>query len=286
MIRCAIRTTRGLLLSLLALSACGAAELTGAREPPNAFCPAARALTVATCTKTQPVGYGTHMSRPLRWGQTVNGGLYFGRLVCPAGGLASARSTARGPNAHDRAQEWHVRCPGDETEHIWYTMPGACGDPCPPEGFKVIPEEALHAYGESMDALQSGDLKLALAKARESNRLAPPNELLASWQGNVMVQAGAAKDAVPLFEAVVRMNPDDPEPKLYLAMAQRAAGLAEPYHAAVLDLLSKLQAAHPLVPQLQCLHAEHLREQGKTSEAMGLATESCRGGFEGCCITR
>jgi tetratricopeptide (TPR) repeat protein len=249
-------------------------------------CPAARAITVATCSKPQPPGYGTHMARPLRWGPTVNGGLYFGRLVCPNGGLATARSTARGPNARERAQEWHVRCPGEEADHVWYSMPGMCGDPCPPEGFQVIPEGALEAYAASMDALEAGDLKKALGKAREATRLAPVNELLTSWQGNVLVQAGEAREAVPLFEAAVRMNPDDPEPKLYLAMAQRAAGFTAPYHAAVADLLSKLQAAHPLVPQLKCLQAEHLRAQGKEDEAMTLATESCRAGYEGCCQSR
>jgi hypothetical protein len=269
------------LLPLLAVlsSGCAGQAVVAGQPPPTSDCPATRTLRLGTCHRDEPPGYGTSPARPLQWGVTAAGGLYFGRLLCPSGALATAHRKPR----QGALVPWEVRCPGDPTEHVWYTTPTQCADPCPPEGFSVIPDDALQTYVASVDAQQAGNTELALKKAREAAHMAPANELLGAWLGQTLVQAGQAQDAVPLFEAVVRMNPEDPEPKLYLAMAQRAAGHAEPYHAAVADLLTKLPPSHPLVPELQCLRAEHLQELGHTAEAQSLVTASCQGGWQGCC---
>jgi hypothetical protein len=247
--------------------------------PTHSDCPATAELQLASCRQGRVPGYGTEPARPLQWGVTAAGGLYFGRLVCPQGALATAHRRVRG----GAIDTWDVRCPGEDAAHVWYTAPAQCGDPCPPDGFHVIPDAALQAYMASVQAHQADDIPRAVAKAREANRLAPPNELMAAWFGAMLVQSGNSLEAIPIFEAVVRMNPDEPEPKLYLAMAQRAAGHAEPYHAAVAALLTKLAPNHPLVAELQCLRAEHLHEVGQPTDSSALATQSCQAGFQGCC---
>lgn len=270
-----------LVLTVLATLPTGCAGDPVVRSTPSMVsdCPATRNLRLGTCHRGQAPGYGTSPARPLQWGVTAAGGLYFGRLVCPSGALATAHRKPR----QGAVVPWEVECPGDPAPHVWYTEPNRCADPCPPEGFSVIPDDALQTYVASLDAQQAGDSELALKKAKEAAHMAPANEMLGLWLAQAMVQAGQAQDAVPLFEAVVRMNPEDPEPKLFLAMAQRAAGHPEPYHAAVADLLAKLPPSHPLLPELQCLRAEHLQELGQHPEAQKLATASCEGGWQGCC---
>ncbi len=247
-------------------------------------CPATHELTLQSCGGPPPVGYGSLPSKPLEWGATRAGALYFGRLVCPGGGLAMSERTATRPELADQGVEvWEVRCPGDQTPRVWYATPRRCGNPCPPDGLRVIPQPALHRYLASVEAFESGDTKSALARIDEAVTLAPPNELLTLWKGTMLEQSGRPLEAVAFYEAAVRMNPDEPAHKLFLARAQRAAGHDAPYRSAILDLLAKLPSGHPLVPELQCLQAEILKKDGKTAEAQTLAATACKNGQADCC---
>lgn len=272
--------------ALLAVACSGVDAARGeqaAREG-TADCPATHELTMQTCLTSPPVGYGTLASKPLEWGATRAGAIYFGRLVCPGGGLAmSSRSQPRTDLALEGIETWEIRCPGDPSPHIWYATPRKCGNPCPPDGLRVIPEAALERYLASVAAFETGDVKLALARVDEAVRLAPPNELLMLWKGTMLEQSGRSLEAVPFYEAAVRMNPDEPAHKLFLARAQRAAGHEAPYRSAILDLLSKLPSGHPLVPELQCLEAELLKRDGKEAESYALAQLSCKNGHSECC---
>ena len=250
-------------------------------------CPATQALTLQSCTAQLPVGYGSLPSKPLEWGATRAGALYFGRLVCPNGGLAMTERTETRPELSAEGTEaWEVRCPGDPTPRTWYATPRRCGNPCPPDGLRVIPQLALQRYLASVAAFEAADIQLALQRVDEAVALAPPNELLTLWKGTMLEQSGRPLEAVPYYEAAVRMNPDEPAHKLFLARAQRAAGHEPPYRAAIDDLLAKLPGGHPLVPELQCLKAELLNKDGKTAEAHALAATACQGGQADCCPER
>ncbi len=280
--RVTVRRFGALALGLMVAQCSGAQQAepaaSGQTAPPS-DCPATRTVKVGQCRGNTQPGYGISPARPLQWGLTAAGGLYFGRLLCPSGALAQSRRINRTGNV------WEVRCPDDPATHTWY-LSAQCGDPCPPEGFQVIPDEALQHYLQSVRAQENGDLAGAEAQARTAARLAPPNELLTSWLATVLVRMGQLSDAIKLYEFAIRMNPEDPEPKLYLAMAQRVAGHAEVYEAALVDLLAKLPPSHVLVPELQCLQAEVLQTQGRAVQAKALADAACKGGFDGCCKGR
>ncbi len=253
----------------------------------HGLCPSARGLTVETCrAQHPPAGYGTTLAVPVEWGVTSAGAMYFGRLLCPSGALAVAQRRQYPGLSKTPHEEWTLHCPGEVENHTWYTNPQKCGNPCPPEGFMVIPSAALRAYMASVERLQSGDLGRAQQQAELAVKLAPPNELLTSWLATMLTQTGKPEKAVELFESVIRMNPEDPHPKLYLAMAQRAAGYDGPYHAAIAELLTKLPEDHPLVAELKCLRAEKLRADGKAPEAARLTAESCKGGWDACCADK
>jgi hypothetical protein len=279
-----IATAATLAFLATACSGVDAAHGDGSAHDSNVDCPATHDLSLQSCATPPPVGYGTLSSRPLEWGATRAGALYFGRLVCPSGGLAmTERMQNRADLALEGTETWEVRCPGDPTPHIWYATPRKCGNPCPPDGLRVIPQPALQRYLASVSAFEAGDTKTALARIDEAVALAPPNELLTLWKGTMLEQSGRGLEAVAFYEAAVRMNPDEPAHKLFLARAQRAAGHNEPYRAAIEDLLGKLPNAHPLVPELQCLKAELLKQDGKTKEAYALAQTACRNGHAECC---
>ncbi len=280
-----LKTLRFAVLSVW-LASCGAVA-TGGDEPlaePAVDCPATHTLNAQSCSASLPVGYGSLRSKPLEWGATRAGALYFGRLVCPNGGLAmTERTDAPVDTAGDAVETWEVHCPGDPTPRIWYATPRRCGNPCPPDGLRVIPQPALQRYLASVAAFEAGDAVLALQRIDEAVALAPPNELMTLWKGTMLEQTGRALEAVPFYEAAVRMNPDEPAHKLFLARAQRAAGHEAPYRSAIEDLLGKLPSGHPLVPELQCLKAELLRHDGKLAEAHALADTACKGGQADCC---
>ena len=272
--------------ALVALAACSSAQ-TSTGTPalaPETDCPATHHMTLDTCVGAPPVGYGHLPSRPLEWGATSAGALYFGRLVCPGGGLAiSERVREPGESLPPGVSAWEVHCPGDEAPRKWYVSARKCGSPCPPDGLHVIPQAALQRYLASVEAFEGGQPAPALDLAQAAVTLAPPNELLTLWLGTMLEQNGRASEAVAYYEAAIRMNPDDPEHKLFLARAQRAAGHEAPYRAAVTDLLAKLPGGHPLVPELQCLQSEILRHDGKTAEASTLAQRACAAGKADCC---
>ncbi len=277
---------RALVVTASCVAACSGAA-TDRDDPtvePVVDCMATHELTLHSCAAPSPVGYGSLPSKPLEWGATRAGALYFGRLVCPGGGLAmTERAQATSELTAQGVEAWEVRCPGDPTPRTWYATPRKCGNPCPPDGLRVIPQPALQRYLASVEAFEEGDAKRALERIDEAVALAPPNELLTLWKGTMLEQTGHAVEAVPYYEAAVRMNPDEPAHKLFLARAQRAAGHDAPYRSAVNDLLGKLPAGHPLVPELQCLKAEMLKKDGKNAESSALAAAACKAGHADCC---
>ena len=278
---------RAWLAALLATPqlACGGVETRAEPALESVIdCPATHELTLQSCAGPASVGYGSLPSKPLEWGATRAGALYFGRLVCPGGGLAMTERAQSGALLSlDGVEAWEVRCPGDQTPRIWYATPRKCGNPCPPDGLRVIPQSALQRYIASVEAFDAGDTKLALQRIDEAVVLAPPNELLTLWKGTMLEQSGRPLEAVAYYEAAVRMNPDEPSHKLFLARAQRTAGHEAPYRSAVDDLLAKLPSGHPLVPELQCLKAELLAKDGKSAEAQALATKACQNSHADCC---
>ena len=270
-------------VGLLAGCAAPRAEVADPVGETAVDCPATHEIVLQTCSGPQPVGYGSLPSKPLEWGATRAGALYFGRLVCPGGGLAlSERVVPERPLA-EGVEAWQVRCPGNPTPHLWYTTARRCGNPCPPDGLTVIPQSALQRYLASVAAFDEGDAQRALRLVDVAVGLAPENELLTLWKATMLEQTGHAAEAVPLFEAAVRMNPDAPAHKLFLARSQRAIGHEQPYRAAVADLLGRLPPGHALIPELQCLQADLLKRDGKLPEAQTLAATACKGGHADCC---
>ncbi len=281
---------------------------------PSAESPSGRAVSAACPTFVSdvhasscdglPGGYGTTKEMPLEWGLAARGNdssLYYGRLVCPNGAVASARRTgnAGAPpqpsgsplvgdgewSGNDVLDSWAVTCPGMPAVTL-YTNTYRCGSPCAPRPFDLLPAAATRALERSRLALEAKDVEGALAGAREAAAAEPESEIVQAWLGMVLLESGRPVPAVDAFAAASSMNPFDPYHRLHEAFAWQALNEPDKAEQVIDELRGSLAPDHALVPDVTCMKAWAIRVRGDEPGGRPLAEAACARGVSACCPER
>jgi hypothetical protein len=253
----------------------------------------------AECTGALPEGYGTTREQPLEWGpgNASGGTLYFNRLICPSGAapyvnrtgsvggapVASSAPLVLNLPSADILDRWEVHCP-TAPPRIWYANMYRCGNPCPPDGFEVLPVVALDALVNTRPMLEQRRYAEALAALEYAIALTPVRfELLEFRRATFLFLSHRYAEALSIYDWLTGVSPANPYYVLYRGMIFNELGDAERYGAALNELLSDLPENHELVPELHCRRGRYLHLVNRHDEADEAERRACELGFARCC---
>ncbi|MCB9681705.1 MAG: hypothetical protein H6733_09560 [Alphaproteobacteria bacterium] len=280
----------------------------GAHKPPKAagevvLSPACVALASApppTCTPDP--GAGTDPRHALAWAEQATGSLWSGRLLCPSGALANATRVQWRAQAHqeslpesqaridagdlidvDIVDRWTVSCPGED-DHVWFANIYRCGNPCPPDGFTVFPDEAAAAVRTGYAQLELGDTLNASLLAARALSAAPDTEPPYRLLYQIALKSQKVDTALKALDALEELRPGDADLLVRHALVAGGAGRRAELDEVLLALRLVAKEGHPLAPEVACLETLRARMDGAPAEVVDAGVRAaCDGGSSICC---
>ncbi len=266
-------------------------------QAPESPCPTPFMTVSEEMCKDTSSSYGLSAETPAEWGFGAGTRtLWFGRLTCPSGAMAeithiesieasTTSSTQKSPMATEEPDVidiWEVNCPGTTPPTKIFHNMYRCGNPCPPQGTKLLPAAAYQLYIESYKAHEAAAHEDALELARQAYEQAPNFELLTLWLALLSHESGYYQDAINLYADVLTFKPSDTFSKLQQAILYNAINQPEDALLITEPLLNSLTREDPAYSDALCAHATALMSS-EPNQAKLMAIEACSAGTKACC---
>ncbi|MCB9797053.1 MAG: hypothetical protein H6741_30580 [Alphaproteobacteria bacterium] len=245
--------------------------------------------------------YGRSPENPLEWGNAAGGNqMGFGRLICPNGATAvvsrngnigvvkygssspASDTYSFGDEPTDILDEWTLICPDQEPELLYSNM-YRCGDPCPPQGLRLMQADARRAMAECSIALDAGDVEGAMTQALRAVELEPDVDVSWMYLGIAQTMGGDDPGALISMERALSIDPSATTPRLYAALAAEATKDWDKAELHARTFLEAVDGESEVQAEMQCVRALALEQLGDPSAVDSKKRSACEAGVARCC---